>query len=62
MAARNQKNKRSQQKKKKRSISVGMATLVRRLPNLHLPSQQKVLINPPEHEKMSEVILEFAQH
>jgi len=63
MAHRNQKNKRPKQKKNKRKkpLSAGMARLVQRLPSLNIPSQQKVLINPPEHEKMSEVILDFAQ-
>jgi len=63
MAARNQKNKRPKQKKNKRKkpLSAGMARLVQRLPELGSSLPQKVLINPPEHEKMSEVILEFAQ-
>jgi hypothetical protein len=63
MAHRNQKNRRLKKKKNKtrKPLSVGMARLVQRLPNLNLPAQEKVLINPPEHEKMSEVILDFAQ-
>jgi len=64
MAARNQKNKRPKQKKKnkrKKPLSAGMAALLQRLPDLGSSLPQKVLINPPDHEKMSEVILEFAQ-
>jgi hypothetical protein len=62
MAARNQKNKRLKRKKNKRKkpLTAGMAKLVQRIQNVEFPLPHKVLINPPGHEKMSEVIMEFA--
>jgi hypothetical protein len=62
MPVRNQKNKRPKQKKNKskKPLNAGMAKLVQRIRNQEFPLPHKVLINPPGHEKMSEVIMEFA--
>jgi len=63
MAHRNQKNRRPKKKKNKtrKPFGAGMVALVQRVQNLEPSLPHKVLINPSGHEKMSEVILKFAQ-
>lgn len=63
MGHRNRHKKLPKHKKKKRkmAISAGTAVLLRRLRDTNPSLPQKVLIDPPDHEKMSAVILEFAR-